>query len=96
MEKDFRSAPRHFRKTFCHLRRGNRGTIQAVYSKDGTLLTSTGEVIGRWKEHFEELLNPINMPSMVEADLEADGGSLSISLEEVTEVVTPQRQSPRE
>ena len=31
-----------------------------VYSKDGTLLTSTEEVVGRWKEHFEELLNPNN------------------------------------
>ena len=34
MEKDFRSAPRCFRKTSHHLRRGKRGTIQAVYSKD--------------------------------------------------------------
>ena len=58
-----------------------------MYSKDGTLLTSTEEVIGRWKEHFEELLNPTNTPSFVEAELEADGGSSSISLVEVTEVV---------
>uniref|UniRef100_A0A8D2ZX27 Endonuclease/exonuclease/phosphatase domain-containing protein n=1 Tax=Scophthalmus maximus TaxID=52904 RepID=A0A8D2ZX27_SCOMX len=79
MEKDFRSAPRCFWKTIRHLRRGKRGTIHAVYSKDGTLLTSAEEVIGRWKEHFEELLNPTNTPSMVEAELEADGGSSSIS-----------------
>ena len=39
MEKNFRSAPKHFWKTVRHLRRGKRGTIQAVYSKDGTLLT---------------------------------------------------------
>ena len=87
MEKDFRSAPRCFWKTIRHLRRGKRGTIQAVYSKDGTLLTSTEEVVGRWKEHFEELLNPTNTPSMVEVELEADGGPSSISLVEVTEVV---------
>ena len=30
------------------------GKIQAVYSKDGTWLTSTEEVVGLWKEHFEE------------------------------------------
>ncbi|KAJ7995722.1 hypothetical protein DPEC_G00247540 [Dallia pectoralis] len=72
--RDFRSAPRCFWKTVRHLRRGKPGTIQAVYSKDGTLLTSTDDVIGRWKEHFEELLNPTYMPSSTEAELEADGG----------------------
>ena len=46
MEKDFRAAPKHFWQTVRHLRRGKRGTIQAVYSKDGTLLTSTEEVKG--------------------------------------------------
>lgn len=87
MEKDFRSAPKCFWKTIRHLRRGKRGNIQAVYSKGGTLLTSTEEVVGRWKEHFEELLNPTNTSSMLEAELEVDGGSSSISLVEVTEVV---------
>ena len=88
MEKDFRLAPKHFWKTVRHLRRGKRGTIQAVYSKDGTLLTSTEvKVIGRWKEHFEQLLNlNLNPPSIVEAELEDDGGSSLISLGEVTEV----------
>ncbi|KAJ8015858.1 hypothetical protein DPEC_G00000780 [Dallia pectoralis] len=60
--------------------KGKTGTIQAVYSKDGTLLTSTDDVIGRWKEHFEELLNPTYTPSSTEAELEADGGSSSVSL----------------
>uniref|UniRef100_A0AAQ4S6N9 Reverse transcriptase domain-containing protein n=1 Tax=Gasterosteus aculeatus aculeatus TaxID=481459 RepID=A0AAQ4S6N9_GASAC len=87
MEKDFRSAPKCFWKTIRHLRRGKRGTIQAVNSKDGTLLTATEEVIGRWKEHFEELLNPTTTPSLVEAELEAEEGSSSIGLVEVTEVV---------
>ena len=44
-------------------------------------------MIGRWKEHVEELLNLTNPPSMVEAELEDDGGSSLISLGEVTEVV---------
>ncbi|KAJ3581053.1 hypothetical protein NHX12_017103, partial [Muraenolepis orangiensis] len=63
MEKDFQSAPKRFWQTIRRLRRGKRGSIQAVYSKGGTLLTSTEEVIGRWKEHFVELLNPTT-PSM--------------------------------
>ncbi|KAJ3594435.1 hypothetical protein NHX12_003742 [Muraenolepis orangiensis] len=83
MEKDFQSAPKRFWQTIRRLRRGKRGSIQAVYSKGGTLLTSTEEVIGRWKEHFEELLNPTT-PSMVETELEDEGRQTSISLEEVT------------
>ncbi|KAJ3603101.1 hypothetical protein NHX12_030845 [Muraenolepis orangiensis] len=83
MEKDFQSAPKHFWQTIRRLRRGKRGSIQAVYSKGGTLLTSTEEVIGQWKEHFEELLNP-STPSMVETELEEEGRQTSISLEEVT------------
>ncbi|KAJ3586918.1 hypothetical protein NHX12_013310 [Muraenolepis orangiensis] len=86
MEKDFQSAPKRFWQTIRRLRRGKRGSIQAVYSKGGTLLTSTEEVIGRWKEHFEELLNPTT-PSMVETELEDEGRQTSISLEEVTTVV---------
>ena len=95
MEKDFRAAPKLFWKTVRHLRRGKQGTIQAVYSKDGTLLTSTDGVLGRWKEHFEELLNPTTPPSMVEAELEYDGGSTPISRGEVTEVVSPTVAKPR-
>ncbi|KAJ3582899.1 hypothetical protein NHX12_000130 [Muraenolepis orangiensis] len=78
MEKDFQSAPKRFWQTIRRLRRGKRGSIQAVYSKGGTLLTSTEEVIGRWKEHFEELLNPTT-PSMVETELEDEGRQTSIS-----------------
>ncbi|KAJ3584246.1 hypothetical protein NHX12_014742 [Muraenolepis orangiensis] len=66
IEKDFQSAPKRFRQTIRRLRRGKRGSIQTVHSKGGTLLTSTEEVIGLWKEHFEELLNPTNPPSTVE------------------------------
>ena len=44
-------------------------------------------MIGRWKEHFEELLNLTNPPSIVKAELEDDGGSSFITLGEVTEVV---------
>ena len=59
MEKDFWAAPKFFWKTIRHLGRGKQGSIQAVYSKDGTLLTSTEDVFGRWKEHFEDLLYPV-------------------------------------
>lgn len=51
-----------------------------------SMLTSTEEVIGRWKEHFKELLNPTNLPTIIEAEQEDDGGLASVFLEEVTEV----------
>ncbi|KAJ3586871.1 hypothetical protein NHX12_013263 [Muraenolepis orangiensis] len=86
MEKDFQSAPKSFWQTIRRLRRGKRGSMQAVYSKGGTLLTSTEEVIGQWKEHFEELLNPTT-PSTVETELEDEGQQTSISLDEVNVVV---------
>ena len=64
-EKDFRSAPKCIWKAVRHLRRGKQGTIQAIRSKDGTLLNSTEGVVRQWKEHFEELLNPTNPPSIM-------------------------------
>ncbi|KAJ3583274.1 hypothetical protein NHX12_029528 [Muraenolepis orangiensis] len=87
MEKDFQSAPKRFWQTVRCLRRGKRGSIQAVYSKGGTLLTSTEVVIGQWKEHFEERLTPTYPPSTEEAKLEDHGWQTSISREEVTAVV---------
>ena len=87
MEKDFWAAPKRFWKTVRNLRRGKRGTIQAVYSKDGTLLTSSELVIGRWKEYFGHLLNPTQQPTEMETELEDDGVSSPISLGEVTVVV---------
>ena len=34
---------------------------------DGALLTSTRDVVDRWKEYFEDLLNPTDTPSVKEA-----------------------------
>ena len=42
-------------------------------------MTSTEKVIGWWKEHFEERLILTNPTSIVEAELEDDGGSSFIS-----------------
>ncbi len=58
-----------------------------MYSKCVTLLTSTEEVIGQWREYFEKLLNPTNPPFTIEAELEDDEGTTSVFLEEVTEAV---------
>ncbi|TWW61317.1 hypothetical protein D4764_05G0014070 [Takifugu flavidus] len=76
-----------FWTTIRRLRRGKQCTVNTVYSGDGVLLTSTRDVVDRWKEYFEDLLNPTNTPSSEEVgpgDLEM--GS-RISGAEVAEVV---------
>lgn len=87
MEKDFRLASRKFWQTIRRLRKGKQGLSQAVFSRGGELLTRTGDIVGRWKEHFEELLNPNNTSSVEEAEPEDSGESAPISLAEVAEVV---------
>ena len=87
MEKDFRAVPKRFWKTIRHLRRGKRGTIQTVYSKDETLLTWTEEAIGRWKGYSSDLLNCTQPRSVAETELKDARVSLPISLDEVTKVV---------
>ncbi|KAI3365311.1 hypothetical protein L3Q82_010401 [Scortum barcoo] len=34
----------------------------------GELLTATGDIVGRWKKYFEDLLNPTDLPSNEEAE----------------------------
>ncbi|TWW80939.1 hypothetical protein D4764_01G0007540 [Takifugu flavidus] len=87
MENDFRTASKRFWTTIRRLRKGKQCTVNTVYSGDGVLLTSTRDVVDRWKEYFEDLLNPTNTPSSEEVgpgDLEM--GS-HISGAEVAEVV---------
>ncbi|KAI3369654.1 hypothetical protein L3Q82_025366 [Scortum barcoo] len=68
MEEDYQSASKKFWQTVRHLRRGKQYSANTVYSAGGELLTSTGDIVGRWKEYFEDLLNPTDMPSTEEAE----------------------------
>uniref|UniRef100_A0A8C9TUR8 Reverse transcriptase domain-containing protein n=1 Tax=Scleropages formosus TaxID=113540 RepID=A0A8C9TUR8_SCLFO len=87
MEEDFRSASKRFWQTFRRLRRGKQCSANTVYSESGALLTSTEDVLRRWKEYFEDLLNPSDTPSVEEAEAGDSEGDLSITLAEVAEVV---------
>ena len=58
MENDFRTASKRFWSTIRRLRGGKRLTVNTVYGGDGALLTSTRDVVSRWGEYFEDLLNP--------------------------------------
>ncbi|KAK3565172.1 hypothetical protein QTP86_000478 [Hemibagrus guttatus] len=50
------------------------------------LLASTGDIVGRWKEYFEDLLNPTDMPSVEEPEAEDSEVDSFITQAEVTEV----------
>ncbi|KAK3542765.1 hypothetical protein QTP70_002779, partial [Hemibagrus guttatus] len=70
MEKDYRMASGKFWQTVRRLRRGKQLSANTVYGGGGELLVSTGDIVGRWKEYFEDLLNPTDMPSVEEPEAE--------------------------
>ena len=63
MENDFQTALKRFWTTIWHLRKGKQCTVNTAYSGDGVLLTSTKNVVNRWREYFENLLKPTDTPS---------------------------------
>ncbi|KAI3356070.1 hypothetical protein L3Q82_017335 [Scortum barcoo] len=66
---------------------GGKNWVWEEFVQGGELLTSAGDIVGRWKKYFEDLLNPTDLPSNEEAE---DGDSevdSSITQAEVTEVV---------
>uniref|UniRef100_A0A669C209 Reverse transcriptase domain-containing protein n=1 Tax=Oreochromis niloticus TaxID=8128 RepID=A0A669C209_ORENI len=87
MEKDFRTASKRFWQTVRRLRRGKRCSTCTVYSAGGALLTSTEKIVRRWKEYFEDLLNPTDTSSEEEAESGDEGNDPPISGVEVTEAV---------
>ncbi|KAK0156594.1 putative uncharacterized transposon-derived protein F52C9.6 [Merluccius polli] len=87
MENDFRTASKRFWTTMRRLRRGKQCIVNTVYGGDGALLTSTRDVVDRWKEYFEDLLNPTDTPSGKEAGPGDSGVGSPISGAEVAEVV---------
>ncbi|KAI3375912.1 hypothetical protein L3Q82_004171 [Scortum barcoo] len=92
MEEDYRSASKRFWKTVRRLRKGKQYSASTVYSAGGELLTSTGDIVGRWKKYFEDLLNPTDLPSNEEAEAGDSEVDSSITQAEVTEVV---QQAPQ-
>ncbi|KAK3543983.1 hypothetical protein QTP70_032745, partial [Hemibagrus guttatus] len=87
MEKDYRTASGKFWQTVRRLRRGKQLSANTVYSGGGELLASTGDIVGRWKEYFEDLLNPTDTPSVEEPEAEDSEVDSFITQAEVTEVV---------
>ncbi|KAI3370580.1 hypothetical protein L3Q82_007149 [Scortum barcoo] len=53
----------------------------------GAVDLDTGDIVGRWKKYFEDLLNPTDLPSNEEAEAGVSEVDSSITQAEVTEVV---------
>ncbi|KAK3572306.1 hypothetical protein QTP86_030244 [Hemibagrus guttatus] len=67
--------------------RGFSLSANTVYGGGGELLVSTGDIVGQWKEYFEDLLNPTDTPSVEEPEAEDSEVDSFITQAEVTEVV---------
>ena len=68
------SSERPWRRTTARPRR-NSGKPS---SEGGELLTSTWDIVGRWREYLEDLHNPTDTPSIEEAEArDSEVGSLS-------------------
>ncbi|KAK3512562.1 hypothetical protein QTP70_017239, partial [Hemibagrus guttatus] len=87
MEKDYRTASGKFWQTVRCPRRGKQLSANTVYDGGGELLVSTGDIVGRWKEYFEDLLNPTDTPSVEEPEAKDSEVDSFITQAEVTEVV---------
>ncbi|KAK3523148.1 hypothetical protein QTP86_020202 [Hemibagrus guttatus] len=87
MEKDYRTASGKFWQTVRRLRRDKQLSANTVYSGGGELLASTGDIVGQWKEYFEDLLNPTDTPSIEEPEAEDSEVDSFITQAEVNEVV---------
>ncbi|KAK3512527.1 hypothetical protein QTP70_015639 [Hemibagrus guttatus] len=87
MEKDYRTASGKFWQTIRRLRRGKQLSANTVYSGGGELLASTRDIVGQWKEYFEDLLNPTDTSSVEEPEAEDSEVDSFITQAEVTEVV---------
>ncbi|KAK3523485.1 hypothetical protein QTP86_033979, partial [Hemibagrus guttatus] len=87
VEKDYRTALGKFWQTVRRLRKGKQLSANTVYGGGRELLVSTGDIVGWWKEYFEDLLNPTDTPSVEEPEAEDSEVDSFINQAEVTEVV---------
>ncbi|KAK3508878.1 hypothetical protein QTP70_012511 [Hemibagrus guttatus] len=76
-----------FWQTVWRLRRGKQLSANTVYG--GELLVSTGDIVGRWKEYFEDLIT--DTPSVEEPEAEDSDVDSFITQAEVTELFRADR-----
>ncbi|KAI3354596.1 hypothetical protein L3Q82_019097 [Scortum barcoo] len=69
MEEDYHVGPRRDSGKPSGASEGGSSTLPTLFIEKwwGELLTSTGDIVGRWKKYLEDLLNPTDLPSNEEA-----------------------------
>jgi hypothetical protein len=86
LESNYGTANKVFWQTIRRLRGKKSSAIQRVKSKEGELLTNEDDVLQRWREHFNDLLNPVTAPDDDGPPITI-GTATSLSVEEVTEAI---------
>ncbi|KAI3356640.1 hypothetical protein L3Q82_017838 [Scortum barcoo] len=89
--EDYRSASKRFWQTVQAPQKGGSSTLPTLFTVQcgWGAVDSTGDIVGRWKKYFEDLLNPTDLPSTSSEEAEAGDSEVdsSITRAEVTEVV---------
>jgi exonuclease III len=59
LEDNHKTAVKVFWQKIRRIRRGKQDALRTVKSKSGEVITDSNKVLARWREHFKELLNPV-------------------------------------
>jgi hypothetical protein len=86
LESNFGTANKVFWQTIRRLRGKKFSALQGVKSKEGELLTNEGDILQRWREHFNDLLNPVSAP-IDDGPPVTIGAVINLSVDEVTAAI---------
>ena len=59
MDSNYFSANKVFWQTICRLRDKKSSVTYSIKDSAGNILTDENEILSRWREYFEDLLNPV-------------------------------------
>ena len=59
MDSNYFSANEVFWQTIRHIRGKRSNITYSIKDSDGNILTDENEILSRWREYFEDLLNPV-------------------------------------
>jgi exonuclease III len=86
LESNFLLANKVFWQTICRLRGKKSLSVRGIKSKDGELLSNEEDILQRWREHFEDLLNPVSGTSDDRLPVQA-GAETNLSVAEVISAI---------
>lgn len=92
LEKDSKSNQKLFYRVLKNLRNTNRTTALTIKNKKGDVLKKEEDIMDRWREHFQELLNENeevenNAAEVTERERQIDNNESNITIEELTDAI---------